>query len=171
MEKANTLREKSVAIVIDDEEFKLLNSKFSAEDRIKLLIKSFTQELMRKVIFSSFQEDRQLLTYFMAFKVLKSEDLIVPQLFVFALAGSRKVTLAPDDATQVRELRPQIPWMTDLMWAELIYLSSIKPFSIENLNNHIINNPAYWRELQDKRHITFSDIPSRALIDVASFID
>ena len=78
LEKANTLREKSDAIVIDDEEFKLLNSKFSAEDRIKLLIKSFTQELMRKVIFSSFQEDRQLLTYFMAFKVLKSEDLIVP---------------------------------------------------------------------------------------------
>ena len=61
--------------------------------------------------------------------------------------------------------------MTDLMWAELIYLSSIKPFSIENLNNHIIGNPAYWYELQDKRHITFSDIPSRSLIDVASFID
>ena len=39
-------------VVIDDEEFKMLNTKFSADERINMLNSIFTQELIRKVIFS-----------------------------------------------------------------------------------------------------------------------
>jgi hypothetical protein len=39
-------------VVIDDEEFKMLNTKFSADERINMLNSVFTQELIRKVIFS-----------------------------------------------------------------------------------------------------------------------
>ena len=41
LQKANTLLKNS-EITIDDEEFKLLNHKFSADERISMLIKSFT---------------------------------------------------------------------------------------------------------------------------------
>ena len=69
LEKANQLTSNK-EVVIDDEEFKLLNHKFSADERIALLMKSFTQELIRKVAYSAFQEDRQLITYFISMKVL-----------------------------------------------------------------------------------------------------
>ena len=49
---------KKTEVTIDEEEFKLLNSKFSPDERISMLIKTFTQELIRKIIFSAFQEDR-----------------------------------------------------------------------------------------------------------------
>jgi dynein heavy chain, axonemal len=90
LQKANLLNSNK-EVVIDDEEFKLLNQKFSADDRIKLLIKSFTQDLIRKVAFSAYQEDRQLITYFISLKVLQGEDMIDPELFGFSLAGSKKI--------------------------------------------------------------------------------
>ena len=63
-------------VVIDDEEFKMLNTKFSADERINMLNSTFTQELIRKVIFSVYQEDRQLTTYFIAISVLSAEGLL-----------------------------------------------------------------------------------------------
>ena len=57
-------------VMIEDEEYRLLNNKYSPEQRISILIKTFTQELMKKVIFSAFQEDRQLVTYFVSLRVL-----------------------------------------------------------------------------------------------------
>ena len=53
LKKANDLL-KASEVTIDEEDFKLLNHKFSPDERIELLIKSFTQELIRKVIFSCF---------------------------------------------------------------------------------------------------------------------
>jgi hypothetical protein len=41
-------------VTINDEEYRLLNNKYSPEQRISILIKTFTQELMKKVIFSAF---------------------------------------------------------------------------------------------------------------------
>ena len=46
LQKANALL-KTSEVTIDDEDFKLLNHKFSADERIAMLIKSFTQELIR----------------------------------------------------------------------------------------------------------------------------
>ena len=57
LKKANELL-KASEVTIENEDFKLLNHKFSADERIELLIKSFTQELIRKTIFSCFQDDR-----------------------------------------------------------------------------------------------------------------
>ena len=55
--KANLLRNKGKAastVVILEEEFKLLNSKFTLDERIEILITTFTQEIIRKVTFSVF---------------------------------------------------------------------------------------------------------------------
>ena len=90
LKKANKLKEGN-EVEINDEDFKLLNHKFSADERIELLIKTFTCELIRKVIFSCFQDDRQLVTYFMCVKVLLAEDLLDPELLAFSMAGSKRV--------------------------------------------------------------------------------
>lgn len=82
---------KTSEVTIDDEDFKLLNHKFSPDERISMLIKSFTQELIRKVIFSCFQDDRQLVTYFICIKILLAEDLLDPELLAFAMAGSKTI--------------------------------------------------------------------------------
>ena len=47
----NILTEKD-EVVVEDEEFKLLNMKFTVDERIELLIKTFTQELIKKIIFA-----------------------------------------------------------------------------------------------------------------------
>jgi hypothetical protein len=39
---------------VEDEEFKLLNTKFTLDDRIELLVTSFTQEVIKRVTFSVF---------------------------------------------------------------------------------------------------------------------
>jgi len=57
LNKANQLRSKGKAqptVVILEEEFKLLNSKFTLDERIEILITTFTQEIIRKVTFSVF---------------------------------------------------------------------------------------------------------------------
>jgi hypothetical protein len=41
-------------VVILEEEFKLLNSTFTLDERIEILITTFTQEIVRKVTFSVF---------------------------------------------------------------------------------------------------------------------
>lgn len=127
-------------MTIDDEEFKLLNHKFSADERIELLIKSFTQELIRKVIFSCYQDDRQLVTYYICTKVLYAEDMLDPELLAFAMTGSKKINhtlCSPGPALGIH-------WMNDVVWAELDALSKIKPFSPENLMGHVKENPAVW---------------------------
>lgn len=90
LKKANELLKVS-EITINDEDFKLLNHKFSADERIELLIKSFTQELIRKVIFSCFQDDRQLVTYFICVKVLLAEELLDSELLIFSMTGSKQI--------------------------------------------------------------------------------
>lgn len=76
-------------VVIDDEEFKMLNTKFSADERINMLNSVFTQELIRKVIFSVYQEDRQLVTYFITLSVLSAEGLLDQEMLAFSLVGSK----------------------------------------------------------------------------------
>ena len=39
---------------VEDEEFKLLNTKFTLDDRIELLVTSLTQEVIKRVTFSVF---------------------------------------------------------------------------------------------------------------------
>ena len=127
-----------------------------------MLIKTFTQELIRKIIFSAFQEDRQLLTYYIAMKVLQAEELMDQELLHFSLSGSKKI------AQDVVSPGPKIgiPWITDLMWADLHYLNNVKPFHEDVLTNHILQNPEEWNKLFDLTTLSFSDIPCKGLLDI-----
>jgi len=51
----------------------------------------------------------------------------------FALAGSRRIS--SDSVSPGPSLG--LHWLNDLMWAELKYLSKLKPFTMENLTHHI----------------------------------
>ena len=41
--------------------------------------------------------------------------------------------------------------MSDLMWAELHFLKSVKPFSEEALTAHIYENPEEWNQIFEKK--------------------
>ena len=86
----NIISEKD-EVVVDEEDFKLLNMRFTVDEGIQLLIKTFTQELMRRVIFSVYQEDRQLIIYYISLKVLAAEQKTDEELLSFALAGSKAI--------------------------------------------------------------------------------
>ena len=98
----------------------------------------------------------------MSVKVLLAEDLLDPELLAFSMTGSKSIN------QQIISPGPTIgiPWMTDVIWAELDALSKVKPFTKENLINHIEENPVYWNQLFDLKHITFSDLPNRSGIDI-----
>jgi len=161
---ASMLQEKK-EVVIEDEEYKLLNNKFTADERINILIKTFTQELYKKVIFSVYQEDRQLVTYFISMRILHAEGLADSELLSFALAGSKKV---PAKVTSPGS-KVGLPWITDSMWADLISLSQIKPFSNSNLIGHIEQNPEAWAPLYSMKRFSFNNLPNASRIDLAQF--
>lgn len=103
----------------------------------------------------------------MSMKVLIAEELIDTELFAFAMAGSKRINqnlVSPGPSIG-------IPWMTDMIWAELDALSNVAPFNKENLSNHIQENPVYWNQLFDNKYITFSDLPNRALIEVKEYLE
>lgn len=56
LEKANMPTKSEVTI--DEDDYRLLNTKFTAEERIQMMNAVFTQELIRKVTFSVYQDDR-----------------------------------------------------------------------------------------------------------------
>ena len=117
---------------------------------------------MKKVIFSCFQQDRNLVAYYVALRVLSAEQLTDDTLMNFALAGSRRVS------ADVKSPGPQIglPWLNDMMWAELKYLSKLKPFNFGNLTSHIESNPALWHELIELDAIDFADLPNNGLLNL-----
>ena len=61
--------------------------------------------------------------------------------------------------------------MNDVIWAELDALSNIKPFNKDNLQEHIKENPAVWNQLFDHKHVAFTDLPNRNLIDLSDFFE
>ena len=84
------------------------------------------------------------------------------ELLHFSLSGSRQITrdvISPGPTIG-------IPWMNDLMWAELHYLNKVKPFSEEILTNHIEQNPEQWNKLFDLTDVSFSTLPNKALFDM-----
>ena len=87
-----------------------------------MLNSTFTQELIRKVIFSVYQDDRQLVTYYIAINVLSAEGMLDPEMMAFALAGSKKFDMKIENPNV-------LPWMSNLMFAELTALQNIAPFN------------------------------------------
>lgn len=85
----------------------------------------------------------------------------------FSMAGSKRINQNSESPGPYIG----IPWMTDMIWAELGALSKVAPFTQENLLDHIKENPVYWNQLFDNKHISFSDLPNRALINIRQFFD
>jgi hypothetical protein len=74
------------------------------------------------VIFSVYQDDRQLVTYYIAINVLAAEGMLDPEMLAFTLAGSKKLDTKHENPNV-------LPWMTNLMFSELIALQEIAPFN------------------------------------------
>jgi hypothetical protein len=100
-----------------------------------------------------------------ALRVLSAEQLTDDTLMNFSLAGSRRVS------ADVKSPGSQIglPWLNDMMWAELKYLSKLKPFNFGNLTDHIEKNPTMWHELIEAKVVSFEDLPNNGLLNLKQF--
>jgi hypothetical protein len=85
---------------------------------------------------SVFEEDRKVVTYMLVLRVLESENFIDRKLLDFIMSGAKTVSMT----AQVPESIKLCPWLDNMMWADLQYLSNIKPFNSANLLNHFIQN-------------------------------
>jgi len=108
---------------------RLLNNTFSVEERIDLLMRTFTQELFKKIQMAVFEEDRKLITYMLVMRVMESESFIDRNLFDFLISGARSVSASTEVPGDIDKLR----WLNNMMWADLKYLSCLKPFNASNL--------------------------------------
>ena len=86
-----------------------------------------------------------------------------PELLAFALTGSKKIDMNIENPNT-------LPWMTNAMFAELDALSKIRPFTTDNMIEHISNNPVLWDSIYQGQNIIFSELPNRHLIDFSSFL-
>jgi hypothetical protein len=100
-----------------------------------------------------------------ALRVLKAEQLTDDTLMNFALAGSRRVSADVKSPGQSIGL----PWLNDMMWAEMKYLSKLKPFNFGNLTDHVEKNPALWAELIEAESINFENLPNHGLLNLKQF--
>ena len=57
--------------------------------------------------------------------------MLDPEMLAFSLAGSKRLVMKLENPNV-------LPWMTNLMFSELIALQEIAPFNQSNLTNHII---------------------------------
>ena len=103
----------------------------------------------------------------MCIKVLLAEELLDPELLAFSMTGSKTI----NQNVQSPGAAIGIPWMNDVVWAELDALSHIKPFTPENLLGNIQEIPVVWNQLFDLKHINFTDLPNRNLIDLQGFFE
>jgi hypothetical protein len=92
LQMVNQLKKSGNKVMINSQEFAIDGSRVSIDSRIKILIHTFTQEIMRKVTFSVSQEDRQLVSYFLAMRVLMAEQLTDDDLLAYAVTGSKFVS-------------------------------------------------------------------------------
>ena len=65
----------------------------------------------------------------------------------------------------------QLTWLTNMMWADLRFLSTLKPFNSQNLLSHLTSNQERWSKLYKRRDkpITFEDLPNKDQLDLRFF--
>jgi hypothetical protein len=56
-----------------------------------------------------------------------------------------------------------------MMWAEMKYLTKLKPFNFGNLTDHVEKNPTLWHELIEAETISFEDLPNNGLLNLKQF--
>jgi hypothetical protein len=121
-------------IKIESEYFVIQEMSKAPEHRVDLIVKTLTQEIMKKVIFSVFQEDRQFVTYFLTVKILQAEQLSDNNLISFAMAGSKQIT----EPQNMFKAENQLSWLSDVMWSDVNFLATLRPFNQQNLAMHIL---------------------------------
>ena len=135
LELTNALKDDSKEEDEDvDDTLRLLNNTFSVEDRINLLIKTVTQEVYKKISMSVFEEDRKLVTYMLVMRVLEAESFVDHNLFQFLINGSKSVSPTTQVPSSIDLVK--LPWLDNMMWADLQYLAGVKPFNATNLLTH-----------------------------------
>lgn len=96
----------------------------SVSDRITLLVTTLTQEVFKRVRMAVFEADRSLVTFMFTLRVMQAENFLDPALGNFLLRGTTKLT---PDTRAPEEI--QLPWLDNLMWADLTTLATLKPFN------------------------------------------
>jgi hypothetical protein len=114
-----------------------------------------------------FEDDRHLVTYMLVMRVMQAENFIDQSLCDFLMCGAQSVSAS---AQVPREL-DTLPWMSNMMWADLQYLSGVKPFNASNLLGHVIQNQERWDKFHSKhdKPLTFQDLPNKDQLDLRFF--
>jgi hypothetical protein len=84
-------------------------------------------------------------------------------MLAFALVGSKQVDMRIENPGV-------LPWLDNVMYAELDALSKIAPFTHENLIEHVTLHPELWNNVYNGDNIIFTELPNRQLIDFGSFL-
>jgi len=63
----------------------------------------------------------------------------------------------------------ELRWITENMWSEMQYLSTLRPFTKANLLDHFLSNQDKWAKLFDTDVITFDDLPNSQAIDLDQY--
>lgn len=114
-----------------------------------------------------FEEDKKLVTVIIVMRVMESESFIDNNLSEFLLSGPKKVNSNASVPEDIKEA----PWLTNMMWADLTFLSTLKPFNSRNLLTHFTSNADRWNKLyQTKdRPVTFDMFPNKSALDFRFF--
>lgn len=150
-----------------DKDGKPSGPRMTVDERIEMLTSTLTQEIYKRVRMAVFEHDRNLVTYMFAVRVLQAENFIDPGLCEFLLRGAQR--LSPD--TRVPDGITELPWLDNLMWADLRTLAGLQPFSAANLLGHIAQHQQAWAKFHARleRPLTFQDLPNRDAIDLRYF--
>lgn len=110
-----------------------------------------------------------LIQYLIAVGVMEAEDCIEPNLFDFFMNGPRHIS--PETKLPKEDRKGSISWMNKVIWADLVELSKLRPFSNENLIEHITSHKTDWTQYRGEnyRSLCFFDLPNRSLLNLNFF--
>ena len=85
------------------------------------------------------------------------------------LNGSKyinKNSMVPNELSDMH-----VPGLSNMAWADLQFLATLKPFNQKNLLGHMVNNPKMWKEFcaYPDGLLTFQDLPNRDELDLRFF--
>jgi hypothetical protein len=114
-----------------------------------------------------FEADRSLVTYMFTIRVMQAENFLDPGLAHFLLRGTQRLQA---DLRVPQEITG-LPWLSNLIWADLCTLAKLRPFNSNNLLGHIERHEHAWDKFHGRRRgaLTFQDLPNKDLIDFSFF--
>lgn len=146
-----------------------MSNSFSIDERVQLLCRTITAEVFKRLQISLFVDDRQLAMYMIASRVQEAENFLEPKLFDFVLKGSK--TISATATVPVSLHGYAVPGMTNMAWADLQYLATLKPFNATNLLDHIVKHPTQWKDFcaAEVDRLTYGNLPNAEVLDLRFF--